>query len=236
MTSGSFESKVDRNDTSALYTLAETMCGITGGFDRYDYAKCVWLGSPGRQSRLAGDHPWPTRSHNRQRYVYSVPVLASVNPESGTLLYVGKDNWKPVDDPKGWLVAERNLLHGEEIEHTVLGVSVDAAHDLRIALAPAGFSNFPPLMRQALVNRPAYAQTVLSGRLDEQYNLERATLREGMEGSTKFEDIEALESMIIFVQQLRSAQEAVVLEREYTRQLTLGLGTRGVAGTTLAAA
>lgn len=236
MNFGSIESRANLGGTPALYSLAETMCDTPGGFDRYDYAKCVWLGNPDRQVRLGGEHPWPTRIRNKQEYMYSVPVLASVEPTTGTLLYVGKDNWKPINDPDGWLVAERNLLRGEEIERRVLGVSVDAAQDLRIALAPVGFDNFPPQMKWALANRPSYAQTVLSGRLDDRYNLERATLREGMDGSTQFEDIEALESMIIMVQQLRYERELAALECQYTSGLAREIGAKSMDGLALLAA
>ncbi len=208
MEARSYESaQHDGNDTSPLFALAETLCDTPGGFSRYDYAKSVWLGSPYREKRLTGDHPWPMRTRHKKEYVYSVPVLAGVDVANGTMLFVGKDNWKPIDDPDAWLVAERHLLVGSERERQVLSVSVDAAHDVRIALAPHAYDNLPPQTKQALRDRPAYAQTVLEGCLDQNYNLASAQLREGLEGSVTFEDIEALESMIVMVQHMRRDRE-----------------------------
>lgn len=210
-----------------LFKLAEKLCSTPGGFDRYDYAKCVWLGSPDREKRLTGDHPWPKRIHGGEKYVYSVPVLAAANAEIATMMFVSKDSWKSVNDPNAWLVAERGLLGGEEIEHKVLSASVDAANDLRLSLAPASYDNFPPEMKWAFKNRPSYDQTILSGRLDERYNLRSATVREGLDGGTvAYEDIEALESMIIVVQQIRAAQ--MEAERNEVREFEYALASRAL--------
>ncbi len=203
MTSRSYEFGLNSSEVPALYTLAEAMCDTPGGFDRYDYAKCVWLGSPSREHRLVGDHPWPTRERQGEEYVYSVPVLAGVDAANGMMLFVGKDNWKSVDDPDAWLVAERHLLRGDEREHRVLSVSVGSANDLQLALAPPSYDNLPPPMQRAIRTRSPYARTVLEGRLDWRYNLRDARLREGQEGSVQFEDIEALESMIVMIQGMR---------------------------------
>lgn len=228
MVSGSYESGFNSGEMPALYTLAEKLCDTPGGFDNYNYAKCVWLGNPERRRRLDGEHPWPTRIHNQERYVYSVPVMAGIDVARETMLYIGKDSWKPVGDPNAWLVAERKLIGGREIEHRILNASVDAGHDVRLTLAPASFDNFPPEMKWAMMNRPAYAQTVVSGHLDERYNLVHASLREGMDGEGgSFEDIEALESMIMMVQRLRYSQA----EWEYRRsQETSSLAVVGQHG------
>ena len=193
----------------SLYLLAEKMCDQPGGFDRYNYAKCVWLGNPDRDERLAGRHPWPSRVKDGESYVYSVPVMAGVDVEHQKMLYVGKDNWKPVGDPNAWIVAERGLLSGEEIEHRVLTSSVDASGHLRLAIAPASYDNFPPIMQDAMRRRPAYAQVALSGRMDQRYNLRESVIREGLGGRTlQFEDITSLESMIMMIQDMRSAEQA----------------------------
>ena len=198
------ESQLKPVQSPPLYSLAERMCDEPGGYDRYNYAKCVWLGNPDRSQRLAGQHPWPTRIRNGERYIYSVPVLAGVDAEQQRILYVGKDDWKPVEDPNAWLVAERGLLSGEEIERTVLSSRVNSTQQLRLQLAPASFDNFPPLMKEAMRRKPAYDQIALTGNLDDQYILRQAQLREGLGRRVlQFEDIEALESMIVAVQQLR---------------------------------
>lgn len=236
MVSGSYESGLNSGEVPALYTLAEKLCDTPGGFDNYNYAKCVWLGNPDRSRRLDGEHPWPTRIHNQEPYVYSVPVMAGVDVAHETMLYIGKDNWKPVNDPNAWLVAERRLIGGREIEHRVLHASVDAAHDVRLTLAPASFDNFPPQMKRAIANRPAYAQSVLSGRLDAQYNLVRASLREGMDGSGgNFEDIEALESMIMMVQRLRYNQAEWERRRNQEASSLAIVGQQGILLDQLAA-
>ncbi|MGB4761831.1 MAG: hypothetical protein WBP12_00575 [Candidatus Saccharimonas sp.] len=227
MTARSHEARLDNSETPTLYTLAEKLCDTPGGFDNYNYAKCVWLGNPDRTRRLAGEHPWPSRVRGETKYIYSVPVLAGVDAARETMLFVGKDDWKPVDDPNAWLVAERRLIGGEEIEHQVLRASVDTAHDLRLVIAPASFDNFPPQMRWAITHRPMYDQTVLSGRLDKEYNLQLATWCEGLDGSrAEYEDIEALESMIVVVQRLR-AERAEWQERRMYDQRAL-VGRQGV--------
>lgn len=193
-------------ELSPLYMLARRMCEEPGGFDRYDYAKSVWLGNPDRLQRLAGEHPWPTRIRNGERYVYSVPVFAGVDVESQRLLYIGKDNWKPADDPNAWLVAERGLLGGDEIEHPVLSAHVDAARQLRLRLTPEGFGNLPPLDQQA-IRGVSYDQMIFFGRLGENYNLREVQLRDGLDGRIwHFDDIEELEKMIVGVQQLEAME------------------------------
>ena len=104
----------------ALYQLAERMHDTPYGFAGYDYAKSVWLGSPHRTARLAGDHPWPRRWHHGEEHVYSMPVLAAVSPARETILFVGKDPWKSHIDPRSWLVAERHLFSNKEWDHPVL--------------------------------------------------------------------------------------------------------------------
>ncbi len=194
----------------SLYALAEEMCDRPDGFDRYNYAKCVWLGNPDRNERLSGQHPWPTRVKDGKEYVYSVPVMAGVDVAHRRILYVGKDDWQPDDDPNAWIVAERGLLDGEETERRVLGSSVDASNRLRLHIAPASYGNFPPTMQYAMRHRPPYDQIALIGRLDERYNISESVIREGRDGTNlAFEDIESLESMIIMVQQLRRQAEQI---------------------------
>ena len=85
-TVGRNESYNMHEEKPALYTLAEKLYDTPGGFDQYNYAKCVWLGSPNRAIRLAGEHPWPTRIRAGEQFTYSVPVLAGVDVESESLL------------------------------------------------------------------------------------------------------------------------------------------------------
>lgn len=196
------------SDVPTLYTLASEMLDTPNGFGEYDGAKAVWLGNPHRAVRLDGDHPWPTRTRAEQEYVYSVPVFAAVAPELKTVLYVGKDAWKADEDPNAWLVAERHLFSGREFDHRVLGASVDAARHLWLQLAPSNYGNMPPQARDALYRQPPHAQIRLEGRLDSRYSLERATLQDGCAGRrVVYEDVEALEAMIILVRQMRELSE-----------------------------
>lgn len=214
----------------ALFGLAERLHDTPDGFAGYDYAKSVWLGEPERAERLAGRHPWPTRIRHGEEYVYSVPVLAAVAPSIDTLLYVGKDAWKPDDDPDAWLVAERHLFTGRELDHRVLTSSVDRARQLWLQLAPSNIDNIPPPMRQALVHQPQSMQIALTGCLDTRYNLRSATIREGYAGRViEYEDYEAIESMIGVVQQLRDARQEAEHQQIAVQVLVGALGQRGTA-------
>jgi len=191
---------------SALYRLAEQMHDTEGGFAAYDYAKCVWLGKPDRRQRMGGDHPWPTRVHNGEHYVYSVPTFAGVDSENATLLFVGKDNWKDARDPHAWLVAEADIRTGQEHDREIIAVSVEQGR-LWMQLAA----------RDNAYNRHDY----LKGLLNEQYTMEHAQVWRGRYLEGVFEDYEALEAMIIMVRAIREAQD--VAERQRIHQQALGM-------------
>ncbi len=211
--------KVPGNEKKpALFTLAEKMHDTYDGFAGYDYAKCVWLGSPDRGKRLAGEHPWPTRIHEGKEYAYSIPVLSAVSTQTETVLYVGKDSWKSSNDPNAWLVAERHLFTGRELDHHVLTASVDAARQLWLQLAPSNEMILPPILRDSLYRQPSKDQIRLEGQLDDRFYLSYASIREGV-GSrvVEYEDYEALEAMLTMVRMIREAQaqhERQHLEKE----------------------
>lgn len=189
---------------SALYGLAERMHDTEGGFAAYNYAKCVWLGQPDRQQRIAGDHPWPTRVYNGEHYVYSVPTFAGVDAANATLLFVGKDNWKDPRDPRAWLVAEADLFTGQERDREIIAVSVEQGR----------------LWMQMAARDNAYDRhDYLMGRLDEQYLMRRAELWRGRHREGAFEDYEALEAMLRMVGEVRATQASAARERLLTQAL-----------------
>ncbi len=223
----SYESKAQHQP--ALYELAEDLHDMPDGFAAYDYAKCVWLGAPDPEVRRSGDHPWPTRDIDGQHYVYATPTFAGVNPELATVLYVGRDNWRPIEDPHSWMVAEANLQSGREITHRVLSASVDAGRQLWLQLAPSYYGNQPPLTQQAIRRQPRHTQIALAGQLSESFYMERAVFREGMQVARDYEDYVALESMIRMVAEVREAHEAVERETLHRQAVAFALGHRGAA-------
>lgn len=194
-----------------LYELAEEMHDTQDGFCAYDYAKSVWFGRPERGQRVAGHHPWPTRERAGEQYVYSVPVMAGFAIATNQLLFVGKDDWKRSDDPRAWLVAESDILTGSERDREVIAVSVEGQR-LWMQLAPDDHAS----------NRHDY----LTGYLDEQYMMTHAELWRGRYSQAAFEDIEALESMIRMVHQIRDAHKD---ERTHREALQRGMGQRSTA-------
>ena len=205
------ETVAARGERPALYELAEKMHQQPDGFARYDYTKSVWWGVADREARLAGNHPWPTRTHNNEEFIYSVPVAAMASAEDERLLYVGKDDWKDPLDPHAWLVAERDVF-GEERDREILAVSL-AGHELWMQLAPR--------------ERDPYRHDYLTGMLDDSFILQRLQLWRGRYAESAYEDYEALESMIIMVGQVRSAR--MEAERQYYEEqaMRFALGRRG---------
>lgn len=221
-----------------LYDFAESL--LDYGFDAYDYAKCVWLGSPDPDVRVAGDHPWPTRMHGKEEFVYSTPIHAGFSAVRGTALFIGKDPWR--SGPEAWLVAEANLFTGEERDHIVLDASVDAARQLWLQLAPTNYANIPQwddrydengwqvASRGTAYNPPRYDQIRIEGQLDERYYLRTATLRNGLRGSVYgFEDISVLESMTHLVCDVRRAHDEQEFATSWAEALKFEAGRRAVA-------
>jgi len=221
-----------------LYDFAESL--LETGFDAYDYAKCVWLGSSDPEARLAGDHPWPTREYDGETFVYSTPIHAGFNAVRGTALFIGKDPWRDEHDPRSWLVAEANLKTGEEKDHLILSASVDAARQLWLQLAPSNYSNIPRWGDRydengwkvssagTAYNPPRYDQIRAEGTLREDYYLEEATLRYGLRSHYVFEDIVVLESMTHLAQEVRDAQNISELEMRRRQALEYEAGRRAV--------
>ena len=224
-----------------LFDLAQNL--VDQGFDHYDYAKAVLLGDANPRERLAGRHPWPTREHDGQEYVYSVPVHAGFSAVRGTALFIGKDPWRDDEDPRSWLVSEANLTTGEGRDHLILSSSVDAARHLWLQLAPGNYSNIPQwgdrynpdsgwLEAKADIayHPPRYDQIRIEGDLSDSYYLDRAALREGL-GSRPygFEDIVVLESMVEIVWAAQHARDEGNFVRLRQQALDLEAGKRAVA-------
>lgn len=220
------ESDMNRPEAQdgALYNLANDVLDQS---DAYDYARCVWLGSAKVRARLTGQHPWPAREHEGETRVYSVPVHAGFSAVRGTALFIGKDPWHDVRDPRAWLVSEANLRTGEEWDYMVLDANVDAARHLRLQVAPAHWQNIPRWETGHAYQPARYDQIRFEGRLRDDYYLPSATLQEGLGNRTAFDDIEILESMRRVVAEVRGGREGflaaehiVSLETEARRQAT----------------
>lgn len=218
---------------TTMYELAEQLVeGET--FQPLDYAKAVWLGSPDPDERRAGRHPWPTREHDGERFVYSVPVAAGISAVRGTALFIGHDPWRHERDPRSWLVAEANLKTGEEIDHRVLSSYVGSApaRQLWLQLAPANYSNIPEWKDRYDANGwlaaradkayhpPRYDQLRIEGNLKPDYYLDKAILAEGLGGKrSEFEDLVVLESMMWAVQHLREQRMFELRRQAVDREL-----------------
>ena len=216
----------------ALYNLAHDVLDRS---QAYDYARCVWLGSADVQERLAGQHPWPTREHREGVRVYSVPVHAGFSAVRGTALFIGKDPWHDVCDPRAWLVSEADLRTGKEWDHKVMSASVDAARHLRLQVAPAHWENIPRWETGHAYQPARYDQIRFEGRLQDDYYLPSTTLQEGLGTRMAFEDIEILESILRVIAEVRGSQEEflagehiVSAEAAARRQATASQETREI--------
>lgn len=213
-----------------LFFYAEQLVDSPDQIDRYDRAKWNLLGHADRGMRFQGHHPWPKRIDDRGvERTLSVPVFSGFSEETESVLVVRKDPWTHQNDPASWLVAEQNLTTGVYIEPQILSANVDAARQLWLQLAPRNYSNWPPGKHPAL-HSLRRDQIRLTGRMDNDYHLMTAEYHEGMGGRCiEYEDIEALESMIIVVQQLRRAAEEEVSRAEQQRTRDVLLGVHGIA-------
>ena len=226
-----------------LYNLAEDL--IENGYAPYDYAKAVWLGDADPDKRLAGEHPWPTRTfENGETSVFSVPVHAGFSAVRGTALFVGKDPWKDVHDPHAWLVAEADLRTGKEWDHKILSADVDHARQLWLQLAPANYSNIPRWKDRhnpengwletpagIAYNPPKRDQIRIEGRLTDDYYLDKAVLHNGLRNQAKFEDIVVLDSMLRFVRAVHEAHSTEEYGQLRQKALDFELGRRARAAT-----
>lgn len=212
-----------------LYSLAEQLVDDPVKMQVYDTTKWNLLGHADSNERFAGHHPWPKRHdvYGNER-VFSVPVFSGYSAETGSLLAVRKDPWTDPSDTTSWLVVEQNLLNGRYVEPRILRVNIDAARRLWLQVAPRGYSNWPSGKHPALF-APPRDQLRIEGRMDKKWHLYELEYRDGCDGAVYYEDIEALESMIVAVQQMREIEYSDSFERTHRTAVQQAMGIRSIA-------
>lgn len=200
-------------EKAALYLLAEQLLDDQEQLAHYNQAKWNLVGDPDPERRREGRMPWLTRRDGQGALrAYTLDVFSGFSTETGTILTIRKDLWCDTQDPATWLAMETNLQTGETVQHSVWSASVDAARQMWLEIAPEGADNQPVWMengvrKQAFRYKPRYDQTRFTARLDSDWQTHEIELKKGIYGSPiVYEDITALESMIIAVQQVRAAQ------------------------------
>lgn len=202
-----------------LYDFAEQLLDDPVRLATYDRFKWNLAGDPNSEYRHEGDMPWITRLDDRgYRRAYTLDVFSGVSLESDSMLVVRKDRWTDVEDPLTWLAVETSFSTGETRVHEVWSAYVDQARNLWLELAKSRAHNQPVWYehgrrRQAFRDLPAHDQTRITARLDPDWRTSKAEFRAGLYNpQIHFEDIEALESMIIAVQQIRAAQGGEIVQ------------------------
>lgn len=181
-----------------LAPLAELMDTHPEVAERFAVMKWLTMGAADRDKRFAGRHPWPERQVNGETYVYSVPVVAGILPQtdqySGETRYsalsVMKDNWR--DDPDAWLVTSLDLCSGKSQQVPVMGVRVDAKRQANIVLQPDNYANMPPLSRPDITTTPMRDLRRIDAQLDADYHALRATHFDSHRRPSQIIDIELL--------------------------------------------
>lgn len=211
-------------------SLAEQLVDNPGQLEVYDHAKWNLLGHADREERFQGHHPWLKRWDSRGiERTMSVPVFSGYSEEKQTVMVVRKDPWTHQNDPESWIVAEQNLVTGEYAVPKILSANVDAGRRMWLQLAPRNYENWPPGYHPALYARP-YDQLRITGQLDRMYHLETAEYQAGLGGERiAYEDIEALESMIVAVQRARWIEAERAYQEARAQSAAAELGARGLA-------
>lgn len=211
-----------------LFGLAEQLVDNPGQMWVYDTSKWNLLGHADPHERFAGHHPWPKRhdAYGNER-VLSVPVFSGFSPQTGSVLAVRKDPWTSPHDPDSWLVAEQNFVTGRYVEAKVLRADIDVARRLWLQLAPRGYNNWPSGKHPALHVRPC-DQLRIEGQLDDGWHMHELAYRDGSSGAVHYEDIEALESMVVAVQQMRAIEYSEAFARSHRLAVEHAVGLRSM--------
>lgn len=198
----------------ALYMLAEQLLDNPGLLANYDTAKWNLIGSPDPERRHEGRMPWLTRRDGQGALrAYTLDVFSGISVETSSILAIRKDRWTDPHDPATWLAVETNLETGDTRVHEVWSASVDAARQFWLEIAPSLAWNQPTweengVHRQAFRDKPPHDQLRFTARLNENWQASQVEFRNGVYNHpVGYEDIVALESMIIAVQQVRAAQQ-----------------------------
>lgn len=199
------------SDGVELYTLAEWLLDNPEQLAHYDTAKWNLIGHPDPSRRREGEMPWLTRrTGSGTLRAYTLDVFSGVCPESTSLLTIRKDRWTSPHDPSSWLAMQVDLETGETLQRDIWSARVDAARQMWLEIAPLGAKKHPMVhggVGTIFRSRSSQEQFRIEARLDENWQADTVEYRAGMYGGTEqYEDVVALESMIIAVQQVRAAQ------------------------------
>jgi hypothetical protein len=220
---------MSRRSEPELFGFAEQLVDNPEQMDVYDEAKWNMLGHADLKERFAGHHPWPKRidtfAHER---VFSVLVFSGFSVETSSVLMVRKDPWTHSTDPESWLVAEQNLVTGRYVEPVLLRANIDTGRRLWLQIAPRNYRQWPAGKHPALHALPR-DQIRIEGRLDEAWHLCELEYRDGMHKGICYEDVEALESMIIAVQAMRGMEYSQAYERTHRESVRQAIGMHSVA-------
>lgn len=200
-------------DGVELYTLAEQLLDNPDQLVQYDIAKWNLIGHPDPEHRHDGEMPWLTRHMANGAFrAYTLDVFSGVCVDDATLLTIRKDRWTDPNDPSTWLAMQVNLQTGETLQRDIWTARVDAARQMRLEVAPLAARRHPTMpggIGSVFRSRSTQEQFRIEARLDENWQTDRAAYRAGMYGgTTQYEDIAALESMIVAVQDVRATQAA----------------------------
>lgn len=206
----------------ALYNLAERLLDTPSQLAIYDEVKWNLVGDPSRRLRGQRHMPWITRrDYQDGNRAYTLDVFSGVSTDTNSVLVVRKDRWTSPVDPATWLIMETDLETGETFQHDIWSASVDAARQMWLEIASEGAHNQPVWYeygqrRQAFRDKPPREQFRFTARLDEDWRTTAVEFRAGVYGDmASFEDIEALESMIVAIQQVRAVRDRDMVLARY---------------------
>ena len=168
----SFEEEADIQD---LMPLAEELA--TNPEKAQWLRDMMWLtmGSPDRERRNNGDHPWPRHTlENGEERVYTVPVAAGImlfpdsrmpNETVPVAISIMKDHWQ--GGPDAWMIAKLNLSNGQFTRHEALKVTIEEdrqqQYHLDMTIKTEGYDSQPPAIREALLRQnPSRLPTIHS--------------------------------------------------------------------------
>ncbi len=209
----------DTASEPVLFTMAERLVDEPQKMATYDHFKWLYTGNPSRERRKAGDRPWPRREG--EQIAYSHQVFSGFDPEHNRLLEIAKDPWIDSRNPRDWLVVEADLNRGTIYERRPIVTHVNGNNELWMQLEPQRDEN-----GRVAMNRTMF----VTAQLEPDFTTAHAEIRDGRYGGVlEFEDMEALESMIVIIQHIRWAQNEAEMHRWREMAMKSAIGKRGKA-------
>lgn len=210
------------SDGGELFTLAEQLLDTPRWLAHYNTAKWNIIGHPDPEHRHDGEMPWLTRRTGEGALrAYTLDVFSGFDATDGTMLTIRKDRWTDLRDPSTWLALQTNLQTGETVQRDIWSARVDAVRNMWLEIAPLG-SRTQPANGMAFRSRSTSEQYRIEARLDENWHTDSVEFRYGMYGGVStYEDIVALEAMIVTVQQTRMMQHEAQSQPEEANLLAL---------------